>query len=692
MQARLHLDSLTTKTTLRKLKNALTALPEGLDNTYDETMERINSQHPDQATLAMKVLCWVFHAFRPLTVLELQHALAVETGDPMLDEDNVPEQELLLSVCNGLVTYEKEGGFLALVHYTFQQYLERKAKNFFPEAQVDIVRTCLTYLSFDEFEQGPCLEGQDLVDRHKRWPLLSYAVSKWGLHARQGAEEACIDLIISFLSQDAKLSASVQVLCVGESMGVNYMRPFPSEGSALWAASFYGLEHTVSHLLTSQRHKVDKKTTWGDTALHRAADNGNIRILELLLSNGADINAKDRNGNTPLHLASSFWPDTPGAEARTWNFMVRNARTSEPLLVVTLLLLNHGADVNAVNYEGETALHSFVMRGENSLVQLLLAKNADVVLKATYRPLPIIRGGSICLNLPIAPLVLAAYIGDNEIAQILLEHDLQRHIQSGILDDAIRIAAFKSRLSLLEILLAKSPGRPAPDPEGRNLLLLTTYGESLSCFRYLENIGYDIEAPDGQKRTSLHIAAAGTNAGSSAILEYLLERGLNPNQSDVDGWTPLLWAAKAGNITNIEMLLEADADSFYQGDREWIPFAVATYHENRRAAEILRPPNRPLPEMFETYQSSISLGHECIYCDSCELVSHRSVDCHFVGEIADTPSLSSALGSNAQNAPTLTIALNAFYLLRSRTLPTVSTLRTGITGTKTCKRLIGKRS
>ena len=366
------------------MKDALTALPEGLDNTYDETMVRINSQHPDQATLARRVLCWVFHAFRPLTVLELQHALAVETGDSMLDEDNIPEQELLLSVCNGLVTYEKEGGFLALVHYTFQQYLERKAKNLFPEAQVDIVRTCLTYLSFDEFEQGPCLENQHLVDRHKRWPLLRYAVSRWGQHARQGAEEACIDLIGSFLSQDAKLSASVQVLCVIELTGANYPRQFPSEVSALWFASLYGLEYTVSHLLASQRHSVGKKTTWGDTALHRAADCGNVEILELLLSNGADINAKDRNGNTPLHLASFFWPNSTLVGGRTWDLMVRIPRTSETSLDVTRSLLDHGADVNAVNCQGNTALHHSIITGQRSLVQLLLARNADVILKEMF--------------------------------------------------------------------------------------------------------------------------------------------------------------------------------------------------------------------------------------------------------------------------------------------------------------------
>lgn len=611
------MESLTTKTTLRKLKDALTALPEGLDKTYDETMERINSQHPDQVTLARKVLCWVFHAFRPLTVLEIQHALAVETNDSMLDEDKIPEQELLLSVCNGLVTFEKEGGFLALVHYTFQQYLERKAENLFPEAQVDIVRTCLTYLSFDEFRQGPCLEDQHLLDRHKRWPLLSYTVFKWNQHARQGAEEACIDLIILFLSQDANLFTFTRVPYVRESTGVNHTGRLPSAASALWLASFYGLEYTVSHLLASQRYRIDEKTGWGDTALHRAAACGNTGVLKLLLSNGAEITAKDSAGNTALHLASFFRTDiiyfdsVIAKEQQTWSRMEQNARTSEMSLNVIRLLLDHGANVNAVNFQGETALHLSVKTSQKPLTQLLLARNADVILKDRILK---------------APLTLAVINGDDEMTQSLLQHDLQRQVQCGILDEAMRIAAFKGQLSLLKMLLAESPGQPAPDQEGRNLLHMSASGGSLKCFQSIENSGFQLEAMDRRKRTCLHIAAAGTYAESHAILEYLLERGLNPSQGDVDGWTPLLWAAKAGNIKTIKTLLEEDADRLYQSDREWIPFAIATYHGNSRAAEILRPPNRPLPELFETYQSSIFLEHNYA-CDGCELVSHRRVAC-----------------------------------------------------------------
>ena len=569
-------------------------------------MERINSQPIDQATLARKVLYWVFYASRPLTILEIQHALAVETGDTNLDEDNIPEEGLLLSVCNGLITYEKEGGFLALVHYTFQQYLEQKAENLFPEAQVEIVRACLTYLSFDEFEQGPCPSDQDFMIRLKRWPLLNYAVPMWGQHARQGIEWACRDLIISFLSQSAKLSASIQVLSVIESMGVNYTRRFPSQISALWLASVYELEHTVSHLLASQRQSVDRKTTWGDTALHQAAGCGRAGVLQLLLSSGADVTATDLLGNTPLHLGSFGFNIFTLTDTGICVWTEQKARALDMTLKVTQLLLDHGADVNAVNLEGKTALHLSVMKGRMSLMQLLLARSADVTLRDGQRA---------------APLNLAIEHGDEEAVRALLKHDLQGQVQCGVFDDSIRIAALKGDLSLLEMLLSKSSMLHPPDSAGKSLLHISAFGGSLGCLEYLENRGFDLRVLDKQKRTCLHHAAASPNERSRAVLDYLIEKGLDPNQSDVDGWTPLLWAAKGGNITNVQTLLDAGADSFYQGGKEWIPFAVATFHEKTAAAAILRPSNKPPPEAFQTQESCLSLRHSHVLCDGCDLVS-----------------------------------------------------------------------
>ena len=534
-------------------------------------MQRIHSQYPDQATLARKVLCWLFHAYQPLTMLEVQHAVAVEMNDQILDNDNIPEEGLLLSVCNGLVTYQKESGFLALVHYTFQQYLERKANNLFPEAHIEIVRTCLTYMSFDEFGLGPCQDDHRFELRLQRYPLLRYAAFRWSQHALLGAEEACSKLIVSFLSQSAKVSASVQVLAVRKSMGVNYTRHFATEVSALWLASFFGLEYSVFQLLAVQGSDVNTKTSMGATPLHQAAEWGHLGILQMLLSNGADINATDCDGNTPLHRLTDPWPDQQSillASDLAWNrlWLEKELNRSNKLVEVAHLLLNQGADVNAVNIQGETVLHLSVKMGHLALTRLFLARAVVVSMKDRFQ------------------------------------------IQS-------------------------SP-QTSPDREGRSLLHMSAHG-SLQCLQYLENQGFDLRALDKQNRTCLHHAATNLCVGSGKMIEYLLERGFDPVQTDTDGWTPLLWAAKAGNIVNVEKLLDVGAGCKYQNSREWVPFVVATYHENSSAATILRPSDKPVPDLLQTQKFAVSRQHIGIKCDGCELVSHWISECFLSNESAD---------------------------------------------------------
>lgn len=118
------------KPTLRGLKSALESLPEALDETYDQVLERIKSQDPDYATLALKTLGWIHHAFRPLKTIELQHALAVEEDDSSFDADGIPNLGLILPVCAGLVAI-REGNTVGFVHYTTKEYLERHQENIF---------------------------------------------------------------------------------------------------------------------------------------------------------------------------------------------------------------------------------------------------------------------------------------------------------------------------------------------------------------------------------------------------------------------------------------------------------------------------------------------------------------------------------------------------------------------------------
>ncbi|KAK3896356.1 ankyrin repeat protein [Staphylotrichum tortipilum] len=111
-------------------------------------MDRIEGQLKDQEELAKHILSWITCAKRPLSTMELQHALGVEVGETELDPDNIPLVEDIVSVCAGLVTVDEESGIIRLVHYTTQEYFVRTWKQWFPDAQVDITDICATYLSF----------------------------------------------------------------------------------------------------------------------------------------------------------------------------------------------------------------------------------------------------------------------------------------------------------------------------------------------------------------------------------------------------------------------------------------------------------------------------------------------------------------------------------------------------------------
>jgi len=129
----------------------------------------------------------------------------------------------------------------------------------------------------------------------------------------------------------------------------------------------------------------------GWTPLHEAAYWGRTEIAKLLLSHGADVNAKDNFGWTPLHKAAE--------EGKT---------------EITKVLLSHGADVNARDWKGWTPLHWAAKHGNTEVAKILLSHGANPNAKTTKENWPF-SAGSI-------PLHMAAKEGRTEVAKLLLSH------------------------------------------------------------------------------------------------------------------------------------------------------------------------------------------------------------------------------------------------------------------------------
>jgi ankyrin repeat domain-containing protein 50 len=113
--ARLHMNSLIGKQNTAAIRKALETLPSEVDKTYDEAMERIEQQASGDIELAKQIFCWITCARRSLNVNELQIALAIEHGTTSIDPETIINEDVLTSVCAGLVVIEGQQKIIRLV-------------------------------------------------------------------------------------------------------------------------------------------------------------------------------------------------------------------------------------------------------------------------------------------------------------------------------------------------------------------------------------------------------------------------------------------------------------------------------------------------------------------------------------------------------------------------------------------------
>lgn len=155
--AKLHCDALMMKTKPRDVLQALEKFREAgnaLDRAYEETMERINSQADERKELAGRVLICITFCAQPLTVGEVQHAVAVDASSTDLKDYDLDNPNLMVSSCAGLVTVDAQSTTMRLVHYTTQIFLESLSEGFLLNPHGFLASCCLNYLDLDAFTDG----------------------------------------------------------------------------------------------------------------------------------------------------------------------------------------------------------------------------------------------------------------------------------------------------------------------------------------------------------------------------------------------------------------------------------------------------------------------------------------------------------------------------------------------------------
>lgn len=368
-------------------------------------------------------------------------------------------------------------------------------------------------------------------------------------------------------------TADADVIARCREAGANPISPASADAqpgaSLLRSASTHARDPAVITTLVEAGADVNARDVWGFTPLHSAAENATPAAVKALVQAGADVNAPlrsfgrgldSRGGRTPLHIAAS----NPNPE-------------------VAAALIEAGADVAARSgiWTG-TPLHLAARNPNPAVAALLLDAGANVNAREFARSPPMPYGltvSSVDVTTRrlggITPLHGAAWLNPNpEVLALLLEagadpgalawrtedhHRAERrsdnpHYQwSGnvtSLYDAARFSADPAAVETLVVAGVDVNGRGAqltfhprqqttsPDPHLSPLYLAVRGDGHPATIEALVRAGADLELTDSDGRTVLHVAAI----GYPAVFPLLLRLGADPDVLDAEGKTPMDYA------------------------------------------------------------------------------------------------------------------------------------------------------
>ena len=143
------------------IRRIIRSLPRDLPATYERALERVVRNR--KAEVARKMFRWVAAAKRPLSLMEIREAIAVEPCQPFSQPDKlVNDVDQLVPWCGNLLVLDEEEGLVQFAHHSVKDYLlsgeapESSSHHFRIEIQdVDheAGEICCTYLNFGDFER-----------------------------------------------------------------------------------------------------------------------------------------------------------------------------------------------------------------------------------------------------------------------------------------------------------------------------------------------------------------------------------------------------------------------------------------------------------------------------------------------------------------------------------------------------------
>jgi uncharacterized protein len=282
-------------------------------------------------------------------------------------------------------------------------------------------------------------------------------------------------------------------------------------------------------------------------SLEEALQVGDSKSVEALLAQGAD----QRTLNEALFIAARSEPLAIGPHGEN-----AQGEVDRLYFAIARLLLRKGANIEARDQDGNTPLISAAGNGETAVVKLLLENGADAEATDSAGRTALISAACDC------PIVDMPETVDS--VRLLLEKAAHLEAKDRKGGTALMAAAAWGRVSILKILLDHGANVEARDDSGNTALLISARGSAYPTAEAVEVLlsrGADVEAKNDDGETALILAASSGAFEDAKIVTMLLERGADTGVQDRRGQTALERATRTRRSVIVTLLKKVTANS-----------------------------------------------------------------------------------------------------------------------------------
>eukprot|EP01028_Stygiella_incarcerata_P006903 TRINITY_DN2808_c0_g1_i5.p1 TRINITY_DN2808_c0_g1~~TRINITY_DN2808_c0_g1_i5.p1 ORF type:complete len:1126 (+),score=248.76 TRINITY_DN2808_c0_g1_i5:182-3559(+) len=308
--------------------------------------------------------------------------------------------------------------------------------------------------------------------------------------------------------------------------GKRKKREDPSVSNEVNLHKYFWIGAFLSELLSNAEAAQAQSThaLFGLRSLHRAIRSGSLEMVRHLLSARMDPNDCEGKVTSPLILASQL----------------------DEIAIAKLLLENHASvQVEFTGLES-TPLFCAAWNGSKEMVKLLLEYRSDP------------KRGEPCA------IHSAAMSGDIEILKMLVKHPEDVVVKDQVDCVPLHFACRFGHFECVEHLVSMTRSGNAsaldvPDLEGNTPVFYAIEAGATEIAAYLLKNGTNVEHVNKKGKTLLHVAC---EQNMPPLVEWLLDHGLLPEMTDVDGNTPMILAAATGNLQLVEQFESISADQW----------------------------------------------------------------------------------------------------------------------------------